>query len=128
LFGSLIYEMIWNAHSLTSCIVLLILSGWIYREWSTKLINPLIQLGALSFGIFLFHPFINLVFRRYFNSHEPLYYHIWVAVTFLCALCLSWITVHFVGKHFKGHWILFGSIPQKLPYKISMKAKKDCSM
>ena len=117
LVNSKVFELVFQIQSLTAGIVLLQLSFWIYDKWNKTIVNGLINLGALSFGIFLLHPFFLLLYRRITPSGNSLLFHTWSVGGFIVALFLTWGIVFLIGKYFKYHWIAFGPIPTKLPYK-----------
>lgn len=117
LVNSKIFELVFQIQSLTAGIVLLQLSFWIYDKWNKTIVNGLINLGALSFGVYLLHPFFLLLYRRITPSGNSILFHTWSLGGFLVALFLTWIVVFLIGRYFKYHWIAFGPIPSKLPYK-----------
>lgn len=112
-----VFEIVMQLHATTASIVILQFSFWIYHRWSADIVNPLINLGALSFGVYLLHPFFLLLYRRIPLSGDSVVFHLWSAGGFLVALFVTWGIVWWMGKYIKFHWIAFGPIPQKLPYR-----------
>lgn len=113
-----VFEFIWNAHTLFSALILLQLSYIIYRKCSKKLVNPLIHLGVVSFGVYLIHLIILNVYQQvvpHFGS--SILYHIKSFGGLLISLFLSWFIVTIVTKYIPGSWTIFGSIPKKIKYK-----------
>ncbi|PSL48418.1 surface polysaccharide O-acyltransferase-like enzyme [Salsuginibacillus halophilus] len=125
-FDSRIYTMFWNIHTITTAIILLQLSYWIYKHWPRPIVNTLIHLGIVSFGIYLLHPLVLHAYRMTadFNDPTSLVYHAWIAGGFLTALGLTWIIVTFVLKYMKGGWIFFGAWPKQNPF-ISKKDERS---
>ncbi|WAA09079.1 acyltransferase [Fervidibacillus albus] len=112
-----LYTFLWNIHTLASSIVLMQMAYWIYAKWSPKIVNILIQLGIVSFGVYLIHPFILLVYRNGINVSTSVLYHLYVIGGFLAVLIISWIVVRFSMEKNKWSWIFFGAIPKKIPVK-----------
>lgn len=117
LANSIVFELVFQLQSLTACIVLLQLSFWIFNRGNKALVNALINLGTLSFGIYLLHPFFLFLYRQIPVSGNSLLFHVWSVGGFIVALFITWIVVFLVGKYFKYHWIAFGPIPKDFPYK-----------
>ncbi|RXJ02950.1 acyltransferase [Anaerobacillus alkaliphilus] len=117
-----IYTLLWNVHTLTTAIVLLQISYWIYAKWSPKIINTMIHLGVVSFGVYLFHPFILYYYRMIEFGGNPVVYHLSVVGGFLSALLGSWIVVGLTMRYLKWSWWIFGAIPRSMPY---MKKREE---
>lgn len=114
-YNSLLIEFFSSTHGILSALMLFLLSFWVYQRFSPRIVNAMIQIGVCSFGIYLIHPFINIIYRNYpVGGH--LTYHLWVAGNYLAALLVSWAIVHFTFKYVKGAWVLFGSRPKQTPY------------
>jgi probable poly-beta-1,6-N-acetyl-D-glucosamine export protein len=120
LVNSKMFELIWQIQSITASIVLLQLSFWIYAKWNATVVNCFINLGALSFGVFLLHPYFLFLYRKNIPlSGNSLIFHTSSLGGFLFSLFLSWAIVFLIGKYIKLHWIAFGPIPQNIHYKES---------
>lgn len=117
LVNSTIFELVFQLQSLTACIVLLQLSYWIYDKWNHAWVNGFINLGVVSFGVYLLHPFFLFLYRQISTGGNSVLYHLWSAGGFIFALFITWMIVLLMGRFFKYHWIAFGPIPQKFPYK-----------
>ncbi|KGR80127.1 hypothetical protein CD29_01850 [Ureibacillus manganicus DSM 26584] len=109
---SLMNEFIWNVHTVLSAIVLLQISFVIYRACSTKVVNTLMHLGVVSFGVYLIHLLIlNLAHKFIPYYGNSFLYHLYILAGFLLSLFVSWILVHIVLKYFKFSWMIFGAAP-----------------
>ena len=117
LVNSTIFELVFQLQSLTACIVLLQLSYWIYNKWNHAWVNGFINLGVVSFGVYLLHPFFLFLYRQISTGGNSVLYHLWSAGGFIFALFITWMIVLLMGKFFKYHWIAFGPIPKQFPYK-----------
>lgn len=115
--NSTIFELVFQLQSLTACIVLLQLSFWIYDKWNHAFVNGLINLGTVSFGVYLLHPFFLFLYRQLSTGGNSIIYHLWSIGGFTFALFVTWMVVLLMGRFFKYHWIAFGPIPSKFPYK-----------
>lgn len=108
--NSYIFEITWEIQSITASVVILQISYWIYHRWNKQSIDLLNKIGNLSFGIFLFHPFILLLCRKLVVTNS-VNYHLWNMATFFIALAGSYVFVYLIAKNSKHHWVLFGTIP-----------------
>lgn len=117
-YNSTFFDFIWNVHALATCIILLQLSFIIYRKGSETVRNMFMRLGEVSFGVYLFHPFLLLVYRAYPpQTGTSLIHHAWYLGGYLFALIGSWIVVELIVRFIPQHWIIFGSIqPSKKKY------------
>ncbi|MGM0805779.1 MAG: acyltransferase [Bacillota bacterium] len=125
MIDSKIYELLWNVHTFTSAIVLMQISYWLYRHLHEKVLNVMIHLGVVSFGVYLIHPILLLIARKVLVTGDPILYHVSVAALFLFALIGSWIIVGNIMR-IKQSWVLFGPKP-KNPYVPSKKEAAQAS-
>ncbi|KOY80520.1 acyltransferase [Lysinibacillus macroides] len=119
LASSIVFELAFELQAITASIVLLQLSFWIYHQWHRAIVNSLINLGTLSFGIYLLHPFFLFLYRQIPISGNSLVFHVWSVGGFVIALFVTWWVVLVIGKYINYHWIAFGPIPKTFPYKKS---------
>ncbi|WCR25654.1 acyltransferase [Paenibacillus thiaminolyticus] len=117
--NSLVYEMLWNFHTLTSAIVLMQLAFFLERKLPDLLRKGLVQLGDLSFGIYLLHPVFLALYRKYaWHGGGSLAYMLFIAGGYAVALGLSWLVVYAAFRFIPFAWIGFGAVPR------SFKAKR----
>ncbi|WP_162463111.1 acyltransferase [Paenibacillus psychroresistens] len=116
IFNPLLYELVWNLHTITAGLVLLQLANLIYRKLSPPLVNIMLQLGIASFGIYIIHAGILFYYYRISVSYSPLIYSVYVAAAFVVTFALSWIIVSFIQKQSRLAWMLFGAAPKISPY------------
>ncbi|MEK4185491.1 MULTISPECIES: acyltransferase [unclassified Paenibacillus] len=113
---SLWYELLWNVHTMLSALVLLYATFLIYRKAPRGIVAFLTRLGELSFAIYLIHPLLLAVYRR-FRYHIPLEsltYVLFIYGGLVVALGGSWLIVQFAFRRVPGSWIIFGSVPRSL--------------
>lgn len=111
-YNTTFIDIVWNLHALTTAVVLLMISFLIYRHAAGFITRFFVRLGELSFGIYLFHPFVLLIYRKFPpETGNVLAHHAWYAGSFVAALAISWIVVSLTARLFPQHWILFGNIP-----------------
>ncbi|MEW9106760.1 acyltransferase family protein [Paenibacillus sp.] len=92
---SLIYELLWNGHTMLSAIVLMQLAFYLERRLPNLGRKLLSQLGDLSFGIYLIHPVFLAVYRKFpWYKGSPLLYPLFIGGGYLFALGMSWIFVY----------------------------------
>ncbi|WP_036650553.1 acyltransferase [Paenibacillus pini] len=122
--NTLWYEFVWDIHSMLSAIVLMQLSFLLYRRGGQLLRRGLSSIGACSFGIFLLHPFLLFLYRKWVFHGGSLQYVGYIFLEWLVALVVSWIIVHLFFKYAKWSWIFFGSIPA-MPKKQTINRRKE---
>ncbi|WP_240479765.1 acyltransferase [Paenibacillus wynnii] len=114
--NSLWYELLWNVHTMLSALVLLYLTFLIHRKAPRALVAFLTRLGELSFAIYLIHPLLLAIYRRFrYNiSPDSLTYVLFVYGGLVVALGGSWLMVQFAFRRIRPAWIIFGSVPHSL--------------
>lgn len=107
-------DLMWNLQTWFAAIVLLIASFWLYDKLGPKLRYWLLHLGACSFGVYLIHPFLLYLFRRYTDTTDGFWYQMTLPAAFLVALFGSWLLVSLI-RRLPGSWAIIGNIqmPQK---------------
>ncbi len=115
-FHSQLYDAIWNVHTLATALVLMQLAFWLQRRAPDRWpVRALRHLGIVSFGVYLFHPLVLLVYRQFPpSSGTSLIHHLWYAGGFLCALAVSWLTVTVVSRSGRWSWLVFGTTGEQL--------------
>jgi len=117
-------DFVWNSHALLTAVVLLQLSFILYRKLPVIIRDLGMRLGDLSFGIYLIHPFILLLYRLYPpQSGNSYVHHLWYIGGFLSALIISWIIVTIFARFIPYNWIVFGNLPGKPKKSIIGKDK-----
>ncbi|WP_068784444.1 acyltransferase [Paenibacillus phocaensis] len=116
--NSLWFELLWNVHSLFSALVLLKAAFYIQRKGSAFWIRTLTRVGELSFGIYLFHPFVLFMYRLLWSEDRlpgaSIGYLIYIGIGSLGALFLSWGFVQFSFRRLPfAAWFL-GNVPASL--------------
>lgn len=115
------FELVWNIHLLLSAVVLLKGAFLLYRKGSAFWVKAMTRLGQLSFAIYLFHPFVLLIYRKFRNrlagEDFSLAYFFFIIGGSVCALVLSWVFVQFCFKRLPfASWFL-GNVPDSLKKK-----------
>lgn len=120
---SLWYELLWNVHTILSALVLLYAAFLIYRKAPRRFVSFLTRLGELSFAIYLIHPLILAIYRRFGVQISPdsLTYVFFIYGGLMIALGASWLLVQFAFRSIPKSWIMLGSVPQSL--KLGSKVK-----
>lgn len=112
-YNSTLYELMWNAHTYLGALVLLQLAILFYRIGVRGWTPALERLGAISFGIYLIHPFFLLIYREFpLATGSSIITHLWYAGGFAAALGFSWIVVELTVRYIPGSWVIFGNIPK----------------
>ncbi|MEK5394248.1 acyltransferase [Paenibacillus sp. FSL K6-2859] len=116
---SLWYELLWNVHTMLSALVLLYATFLLYRKAPHVIVASLTRLGELSFAIYLIHPLLLAIYRR-FRYHIPLEsltYVFFIYGGLVVALGGSWFMVQFAFRRIPQSWIFLGSVPRSLESK-----------
>lgn len=110
---SLVYDLLLSVFSLTTFPVLIHASSMILSKKKLTVIQRLLnRLGALSFGVYLIHPFFLLLYRQFSPAIGTAWLlHLWYVGGFIVALGCSWIVVGFAARYLRFGWVLFGSLP-----------------
>lgn len=112
MYHGLLYEFLWNFHTLFSAFAALVLSFFVYRHLPKWVSRTLHGIGQLSFGIYLIHILFLFLYDRFIPhfgsaSLEHLrYFGSWAVM-----LAGSWITVALVTRFVPFGWVLFGQVP-----------------
>lgn len=113
-----VFEVIWNIHLLLSAMVLMKLAFLVYRKGSAFWIKALTRLGELSFAIYLFHPVILLVYRRFRDflagADFSVAYFFFIIGGSALALFGSWIFAQFCFKRLPFASLFLGNVPASL--------------
>lgn len=115
-YHNALYDGLWDTYTMLTPLVLIQVAFLIgSRMRSSLLIGKLRHLGIVSFGVYLFHPLVLLVYRKYpLDGGGTMIHHAWYTGGFLCALILSWIVVTVLSRMTSWSWLLFGSVPAQL--------------
>ncbi len=121
---SLWYELLWNVHPILSALVLLYAAFLIHRRAPRRIVAFLTRLGELSFAIYLIHPLLLAIYRRFSNhiAPESLIYVFLVYGGLVFALGGSWFIVQFTFRRVPKSWIVLGSVPRSLESSPKLKS------
>ncbi|MFB5269665.1 acyltransferase [Paenibacillus enshidis] len=111
---SLWYELLWNVHTMLSSLVLLQAAFRLYDQASPSVVTFLIRLGEASFAIYLVHPLILAIYRRfrYYIPIDSFTYVVWIWGGLLVALFITWFIVVFGFRYVPFARLLLGSVPK----------------
>lgn len=128
-FHNALYDGLWDIYTMLTPLILMQVAFLIGRRMTTsRFVGALRHLGIVSFGVYLFHPLVLLVYRKFpLESGGTIAYHLWYAGGFLCALLISWIVVTAISRLTGWSWLLFGSVPGQLQatYKDKRTKKQE---
>ncbi|MCM3293776.1 acyltransferase [Paenibacillus sp. MER 180] len=111
--NSLIYELLWNGHTLLSAIVLIQLAFYLERRLPELGRRLLSQLGDLSFGIYLIHPAFLALYRQFpWHKGSASLYPIFIFIGYVFALGMSWIIVYGALRFIPGASFGLGASPR----------------
>lgn len=83
----------------------------------------LVEIGAVSFGVYLIHPLLLLVFRTLLPSGTPAVFHSWQLFTLIVVFFGSWVIVRLTFNYLPCNWVIFGKdgTPAYPPTKTTKK-------
>ncbi|MFM9281056.1 acyltransferase [Paenibacillus jiagnxiensis] len=112
--NSLWYELLWNVHTMLSSLVLLQAAFRLYDQAAPGVVTFLIRLGEAAFAIYLVHPLILSVYRRfrYYIPVDSFTYVVWVWGGLLAALFITWFIVAFCFRYVPFAQLFLGSVPK----------------
>jgi len=115
-YHNALYDGLWDIYTMLTPLVLIQIAFLIGGQMKTSFwVGRLRHLGIVSFGVYLVHPLILLVYRMYKPaSGGTMVYHAWYAGGFLLALLISWVAVTALSRLTGWSWLLFGSVPNQL--------------
>ncbi|WKA57838.1 acyltransferase [Planococcus shenhongbingii] len=108
-FGNYVVEFAWSTHALFAGATIFIVVHFLSLMKLNFTKKLLTELGTVSFGMYLIHPFFLMILRRIGPAGgEPIVFHSWQLITFLIAFFGSWIIVRFFFEFVPHSWIVFG--------------------
>ncbi|MDP4099490.1 acyltransferase [Paenibacillus sp. P96] len=112
--NSLWYELLWNVHTMLSSLVLLQAAFRLYDQASQRVVTFLIRLGEASFAIYLVHPLILAIYRRfrYYIPIDSFTYVVWIWGGLLAALFMTWFIVVCAFRYVPFVRFFLGSVPK----------------
>ncbi|ANU10092.1 acyltransferase [Planococcus antarcticus DSM 14505] len=115
-------EFGWSMHALFAAAVIFIFVHFL-ETWNLPRIKKfMLEIGAVSFGMYLIHPFFLMILRMYVSGGEPLIFHSWQLITLLVTFFSSWLIVRLFYDFVPNSWIFFGQ--GNRVFNKSKKAKK----
>ncbi|RED57612.1 acyltransferase [Cohnella lupini] len=126
-YHNALYDGLWDIYTMLTPLVLIQIAFLIGGRMNSSFwVGRLRHLGVVSFGVYLFHPLILLVYRKFpLDGGGTMVYHAWYAGGFLCALLISWVVVTLISRMTGWSWLLFGSVPAQLEAAVPRKPSKE---
>jgi len=100
-------ELFWGSYTFFASLVVLLIANYIVRA-NGKIKTFFMQIGAVSFGIYLIHPYYLMLFREWFTGSSIGLFHLQQLFTFIGVFVLSYLTVYLAFRFIPGSWIAFG--------------------
>jgi len=115
-YHNALYDGLWDVYTMLTPLVLIQIAFLIGSKMNSSFwVGRLRHLGIVSFGVYLVHPLVLLVYRQYpLNGGGTMIHHAWYAGGFLLALVIPWLLVTALSRLTGWSWILFGSVPNQL--------------
>lgn len=102
------FEFGWSMHALLAGTVIFIFVHFL-EVWNLPRVKKfLMEIGAVSFGMYLIHPFFLAILRKFVPGGEPLVFHSWQLITLLLTFFSSWLVVRLFFDFVPQSWIFFG--------------------
>ncbi|MFC5405395.1 acyltransferase [Cohnella soli] len=112
-YNSMLYEFLWNFHSITAALVIVQAAFFIYRRFPTSLSRLLQPIGQYSFGIYLIHLLFLYIYDRFMPDYGISWMsHMKYLGSWIVMLSGSLAAVAFSAKFLPAAWMLFGRLPE----------------
>ncbi|MFY3791587.1 acyltransferase [Ureibacillus sp. MALMAid1270] len=111
------YEFSWGFYAIFAALMILILSNYIANSKHERFKQFLMNIGIMSFGIYLIHPLFLMVFREVLFSGNSLLFHVFQFLTFILVYVISYYLVYFTYRYIPFSWIVFGKSEVKYKFK-----------
>src|SRR5690606_40171560 len=97
-----------STHALFAAAVIFIFVHFL-ETWNVPRVKKfMMEIGAVSFGMYLIHPFILMMLRMYISGGEPLVFHSWQLISLLITFFSSWLIVRLFYDFVPYCWVFFG--------------------
>lgn len=101
-------EFGWSMHAMFAAATIFIFVHFL-ETWNLPRVKKfMFEIGAVSFGMYLIHPFFLMLLRMYAPGGEPLVFHIWQLVSLIVTFFSSWLVVRLFYDFVPYSWIFFG--------------------
>ncbi|MFB5677529.1 acyltransferase [Paenibacillus terreus] len=128
LYNSLLYELLYNIYASLSVLVLLQIASVVYHQGRSALGRGLAQLGSVSFGVYLLHPIVLLLYRLFSPQTGTAWLlHLWYAGGFALALTLAWFVVSMAGRYLPYASVFFGPLPKPKRSELRQEARSSAA-
>ncbi|MFC5528969.1 acyltransferase [Cohnella yongneupensis] len=130
-YSQLTYDLLWDGYTMLMPLILMQVAFLLgSRMNSSFLVGRMRHLGVVSFGVYLFHPLVLMVYRKFpVEGGGTMIHHLWYAGGFVCALGISWVVVTVISRLTNWSWLIFGNVPGQLQatYGDKEKAKQPAA-
>jgi peptidoglycan/LPS O-acetylase OafA/YrhL len=120
------YDILWDGYTMLTPLILMQVAFLLSSQMNTSwFVGRLRHLGIVSFGVYLFHPLVLLVYRKFpIDEGGTMIHHLWYAGGFVSALGISWIVVTVVSRLTGWSWLIFGNVPGSLEAAYGTKSEE----
>ncbi|WP_226618639.1 acyltransferase [Cytobacillus firmus] len=115
-------EFTWATHALFAGVMLFFIAHVLDGKLPVRIKSLFMEIGAVSFGVYLVHPMLLILFRSLVPGGVPIVYHTWQVITFFGMAILSWLIVRFTYSSIPAYWVFFGKMPPV--YTVPKKEKE----
>jgi len=113
-YSTLLYEFLWNFHSMFSALVLIIAAHFIYRYFAPGITKLFYRFGQLSFGVYLIHMYFLYLYDKHMPSFgSSILNHLSYFGSWLFMIIASWLVVGLAARYLPYSWVLFGNLPKR---------------
>ncbi|AIY06322.1 acyltransferase [Planococcus sp. PAMC 21323] len=101
-------EFAWSTHAFLAATLIFIVVHFM-ESWKLSRFKKVVtEIGAVSFGMYLIHPFFLMILERFITGGTPIVFHSWQLMILFITFFSSWLLVRLFYDFVPYSWIFFG--------------------
>ncbi|EGA88288.1 acyltransferase 3 [Planococcus donghaensis MPA1U2] len=116
-------EFAWSTHAFFAAALIFIVAHFMASWKLARMQKVITEIGAVSFGMYLIHPFFLMILERVITGGSPIVFHSWQLLTLFITFFSSWFLVRLVYDFVPYSWVFFGQGNRVWNIKKNIKTK-----